>query len=79
MRLEGLEKGVRLITQSGDVVELIEVSADGESARVRFAQTLGKGAANADGSEATLPSDEIITVDGDRFVGPGQTASSSGG
>ncbi len=78
MRLAGLTAGTRLVTMSGDIVELIEVSADGENARVRYAEVLG-GAAAVAGSEATLAAKEIITVDGDRFVGPGQTASTAGG
>jgi hypothetical protein len=77
MKLAGLAAGTRLVTVSGDIVEVIEVSADGESARVRYAEVLGAAAAVA-GSEATVGAHEIITVDGNRFVGPGQTASSAG-
>ena len=77
MNVQGLEAGARLVTVSGDVVELIAASADGSSAAVRFIEVLG-GADAAVGQEATLPAEEIATVDGNRFVGPGRTSSYTG-
>ena len=77
MNLEGIEAGARLVTVGGDVVELLEVSADGASASVRYVEVLG-GAEAAVGEEASLPAEDIATVDGNRFVGPGRTASSTG-
>ena len=77
MNLEGIEAGTRLVTVSGDVVELLSVSADGTTASVRFVDVLG-GADVAEGDEASLPSEEIATVDGNRFVGPGRTSSYTG-
>lgn len=79
MNLEGFQPGVRLVTTSGDVVELIETSADKASARVRYVEVLG-GADASEGQEAMLNAEDIATVDDStRFVGPGQTSSSSGG
>ena len=77
MNLEGIEAGTRLVTVSGDVVELLNVSAGGASAKVRFVEVLG-GADAAEGEEVSLPSEDIATVDGNRFVGPGRTASYTG-
>jgi len=77
MKLDGIAPGTRLITVAGDVVELIEVNADG-SAKIRYAEVLGGGAAAAAGTEDTLYPEDIATVDDNRFVGPGQTASSAG-
>ena len=77
MNLTGIEAGTRLITVSGDVVELLSVSADGGTATVRYVEVLG-GADAAEGVEASLPAEDIATVDGNRFVGPGQTASYTG-
>mgnify|MGYP003387783330 CR=1 FL=1 len=77
MKLEGIPNGTRLVTVSGDVVELIEVAADG-SARLKYVEVLGGGAADV-GTEDTLYPEDIATVDDNRFVGPGHTASSSGG
>ena len=77
MNLEGIEAGTRLVTVSGDVVELLSVSAGGTSAKVRFVEVLG-GADAAEGEEVSLPSEDIATVDGNRFVGPGRTASYTG-
>jgi hypothetical protein len=77
MKLDGIPNGTRLVTVSGDVVELEELSADG-SARVKYVEVLGGGTA-AIGAEDTLYPDDIATLDDNRFVGPGQTASSAGG
>ena len=77
MNLEGIEAGTRLVTVSGDVVELLSVSANGATASVRFVEVLG-GADAAEGQEASLPSEDIATVDGNRFVGPGRTAAYTG-
>ena len=77
MNLEGIEPGTRLVTVGGDVVELLSVSTDGVTAKVRFVEVMG-GADAAEGDEASLPSEDIATVDGNRFVGPGRTASYTG-
>ena len=78
MRLEGIAAGTRLVTVSGDVVELIEAAAGGGSAKVRYVEVLGGGAASDEGSEGTVYAEDIATIDDNRFVGPGQTASSAG-
>lgn len=75
MKLEGLEKGTRVVTVSGDVAEVLEVAGDGQSARVRYVDVLSGGA--TEGSEASVYPEDVVTIDGDRFVGPGRTASSS--
>lgn len=77
MNLKGIEAGARLVTVGGDVVELLSVSADGTNASVRYVDVLG-GADVAEGEEASVPSEDIATVDGNRFVGPGRTASYTG-
>ena len=77
MKLAGLAPGTRLVTTSGDIVELLEVSGHGDTARVRYVEVMGGGAATL-GSETSLLSDDIATVDGNRFVGPPQTSSTSG-
>jgi hypothetical protein len=77
MKLDGIPSGTRLVTVSGDVVELIELAAD-SSARVKYVEVLGGGAA-AVGADDTLYPEDIATLDDNRFVGPGQTASSAGG
>ena len=77
MKLEGIAPGTNLVTTSGDVVELLAVAASGASAKVRYVEVLG-GAAATVGSEGTLYPEDIATVDDNRFVGPGQTASSAG-
>ncbi len=77
MNLKGIEAGTRLVTVGGDVVELLEVSADGADASVRYVEVLG-GADSAVGDEASLPAEDIATVDGNRFVGPGLTSSYTG-
>ena len=75
MRLDSIKPGTNLVTVSGDVVELLEVAADGASAKVRYVEVLGGAAASA-GSEETLYAEDIATVDDNRFIGPGKTASS---
>jgi hypothetical protein len=77
MKLEVIPTGTRLVTVSGDVVELIALAADG-SARVKYVEVLG-GGTGVVGSEDTLYPEDVATVDDNRFVGPGQTASSAGG
>jgi hypothetical protein len=79
MNLEGIAAGTRLVTMSGDIVELIELSSDKQSAKVRYVEVLG-GAEAKEGSDDTLYAEDIATLDDStRFVGPGQTRSSSGG
>lgn len=79
MKLDGIDPGTRLVTVSGDVVELVQVSADKSSALVRYVEVLG-GAAASEGAEDTLYAEDIATYDDTtRFIGPGQTRSSSGG
>ena len=76
MNLQGLEAGTRLVTASGDSVELLEVYEQGESALVRYVDVLA-GANATTGREETIEGDDVITVDGNRFIGPGRTSSSS--
>jgi hypothetical protein len=68
MNIAGLTRGTRLVTSSGDVVELLSVQPDGISAQVRYVEVLG--GEPAEGSEATISSDDIATLSGARFVGP---------
>ena len=75
MNLEGIDPGTRLVTVSGDIVELLEVS--GDTARVRHVEVVTAGAATVN-SEASISVDDIATVEGVRFVGPPQTSSTSG-
>ena len=77
MRLDGISLGTNLVTVSGDVVELLSVASDGASAKVRYVEVLG-GAAATLGAEDTLYAEDIATVNDNRFVGPGRTASTSG-
>jgi hypothetical protein len=76
MKLDGIPSGTRLVTVSGDVVELRALESDG-SARVHYVEVLG-GGTGVVGSEDTLYPEDIATVDDNRFVGPGQTSSSAG-
>ena len=76
MNLKNISPGTHVVTVSGDVAELLEVTGGGASARVRYLEVLG-GAEASVGSEATLPAEDIATVDGNRFIGPPRTASSS--
>jgi hypothetical protein len=78
MKLEGITPGTNLVTVSGDVVALLEVAADGASAKVRYVEVLN-GASIAAGTEDTVYAEDIATVDNNRFIGPGQTASTAGG
>ena len=75
MNLEGIAPGTRLVTVSGDIVELLE--ATGDTARVRHVEVVTAGAATVN-SEASISADDIATVEGVRFVGPPQTSSTSG-
>ena len=68
MNIGGLTRGTRLVTSSGDIVELLEVASDGLSARVRFVEVLGGNPPL--GSEDTISADDIATLSGTRFVGP---------
>jgi hypothetical protein len=68
MRIEGLTRGTRLVTSSGDVVELLSVESDGISAQVRYIEVLGGDP--PEGTEATISADDIATLSGARFVGP---------
>ena len=77
MRLDGINPGTNLVTVSGDVVELLEITDKGAAAKVRYVQVLG-GAAASTGTEETLYAEDIATIDDNRFIGPGRTASSSG-
>ena len=76
MNLEGIAPGTRLVTVSGDIVELIEASADGSTARVRYVEVESASAATAD-TETSMSVDDLITVEGVRFVGPPRTSSTS--
>lgn len=76
MKLQGLAAGTRLVTFSGDIVELLEVAKDGATARIRYVEVLPGGDAS-ENSEATLTADDFATVEGTRFVGAPQTASTS--
>ena len=76
MRLEGIAPGTRLVTVSGDIVELLELNRDGDTARVRHVEVVTAGAATVN-SEASISVDDIATVEGIRFVGPPRTSSTS--
>ena len=79
MNLNGIAAGTRLVTVSGDVVELLETSKDKSSAKVRYVEVLGAAAASQ-GAVETVYAEDILTVDDStRLVGPGKTSSSSGG
>ena len=77
MKLEGIAPGTRLVTSSGDIVELLEAAEGGDTARVRYVDVVGGGAAQVD-SEGEVSVDDIATVEGVRFMGPPQTSSTSG-
>ena len=68
MNIQGISRGTRLVTSSGDIVELLEIQPDGISARVRYVEVLGDSPPL--GSEATISADDIATLSGVRFVGP---------
>ena len=69
MDITKLEPGTSLVTSSGDVVELLEVLAGGASARVRFSDPTSSSPA-ARGSESEIGADDIMTLAGERFIGP---------
>ncbi|MCH7801911.1 MAG: hypothetical protein IIC24_10275 [Chloroflexi bacterium] len=50
-------------------MELLEVLADGASARVRFSDPTSSSPA-ARGSEGEIGADDIMTLAGERFIGP---------
>ena len=77
LKIEGIAAGTRLVTMSGDIVELLEITDRGRSARVRFVEVLS-GSEGSLNSEASMSNDDIATFDGNRFVGPPQTSSTSG-
>ena len=68
MKVDGLEKGTRLVTSYGDIVELLGVEDGGLAATVRYVEVLGSDAIV--GSEGSIAADDIATFDGGRFVGP---------
>ena len=69
MNLKEIKPGTKVVTSSGDVVEIIEVLGGGTSARVRFSDPTSSSPA-ARGSESELGADDIMTLAGERFVGP---------
>ena len=69
MRLEGVSAGTRLVTMSGDIVELLELTERGSTVRVRFAEVLS-GGDGAVGSEALMTNDDIAHVGRHAFRGP---------
>ena len=77
MKLAGIAPGTKLVTSSGDIVELVSAEEGGDTARVRYVDVVGGGAAQVD-SEGEISVDDIATVEGVRFVGPPQTSSTSG-
>ena len=77
MNIDDVAAGTRLVTVSGDIVEMLEVTDNGATARVRFVEVLGGGAGTVD-SEVTMTNDDIATFDGNRFLGPPRTSSTSG-
>ena len=69
MDITKLKPGTSVVTSSGDVVDQIEVLAGGASARVRFTDPTSSSPA-AKGSESEISADDIMTLAGERFVGP---------
>ena len=69
MDITKLKPGTSVVTSSGDVVELLEVLGGGASARVRFSDPTSSSPA-AKGSESEISADDIMTLAGERFVGP---------
>ena len=69
MNLAALSPGARVVTSAGDIAEVLEVSADKSSARVRYVDTVGLSR-GSEGSEVQLGADDIMTLAGERFVGP---------
>jgi hypothetical protein len=76
MNISGLPPGTQIVTQYGDVVELLEATDGGVNARVRFVEVMD-GAGFSVGSETVMPADDLVTVSGNRFVGPPRTSSTS--
>ena len=74
MNLQGIAPGTRLVTMAGDIVELLE--AKGDAARVRYVEVESASSATLS-AEVMMSVDDIITVEGVRFVGPRQTRSTS--
>jgi len=68
MNIKNITPGTRLVTSAGDIVELLKVESDGISASVKFVEVMGSDASEND--VQTIPSDDIATLDGDRFIGP---------
>ena len=69
MDITKLKLGTSVVTSSGDVVELLEVLGGGASARVRFSDPTSSSPAEQ-GSESEISADDIMTLAGERFVGP---------
>jgi hypothetical protein len=69
MDLTNIKAGTQVVTSSGDVVEVLEVLDGGASARVRFSDPTSSSP-QAQGAELDLGADDIMTLAGDRFVGP---------
>jgi len=75
MNLKGIAPGTRLVTMTGDVVELLSLNPD-DTAQVRYVEVEAASPATV-GQETSMSVDDIITADGTRFLGPPRTASSS--
>jgi preprotein translocase subunit YajC len=69
VNLSEVSPGTRVVTSSGDVVEVLRVNPDGVSAQVRYAETVAMSA-GTQGEEIMMSSDDIMTIATDRFVGP---------
>lgn len=69
MILTAMKPGTKVVTSSGDVVEVLEVLGGGASARVRFSDPTSLSP-EAKGSESVVAADDIMTLAGERFVGP---------
>ena len=75
MHLSEVSPGTRVVTSSGDVVEVLKVNPDGISAQVRYVDTVSMSA-GTEGEEITMSSDDMMTIAADRFVGPTYTSGS---
>jgi len=62
MNLEKVPTGAKVVTTSGDVVEVLDVAPDGLSARVRYLDPLSSDPALL-GKEASLTADEIAAIE----------------
>ncbi len=69
MNIEKLTPGTRVVTSSGDVVEILEILVGGASARVRYSEPTSSSP-QPRGSESEVGADDIMTLAGERFVGP---------